>query len=498
MRILLTGATGYIGKRLLPVLLDQGHQVVACVRDAQTYAADLPEDWTVELFEHDFLDPVPEDENVPLHFEVAYFLIHSMSASVGKFESLEEKTARHFRDYAERAGAKQIVYLTGMVNSAELSRHLESRLRVERILAAGNVPLTALRAGIVVGSGSASFEIIRDLVEKLPVMVAPRWVNTRCEPIGIRNVIQFLTGVLLREDCYDQNFDIGCGEILSYQDMLLGYAAVRGLRRWIFTVPVMTPRLSSYWLYFVTSTTYELAVNLVDSMKVDVVARDRRLADMLGIELIPYREAVALAFARTEQNMVVSSWKDSLISSSDQRNLQKYMQVPEYGCFRDRKRIPIEHQPEEQVWVNIRAIGGERGWYYANALWRFRGLLDKLVGGIGLRRGRTHPERIHPGDALDFWRVLVADENERRLLLYAEMKLPGEAWLEFRILHRNGRAWLQQEATFRPFGLMGRLYWHLVAPFHDIVFNGMIRRIERYPGGELRVERHGQRPSADS
>jgi uncharacterized protein YbjT (DUF2867 family) len=283
MRILLTGATGYIGKRLLPVLLDQGHEVIACVRDAQTYAADLPEDWTVELFEHDFLDPVTEDEGVPFDFEVAYFLIHSMSASVGKFESLEEKTARHFRDYAERAGAKQIIYLTGMVNSDELSRHLESRLQVERILAAGNVPLTALRAGIVVGSGSASFEIIRDLVEKLPVMVAPRWVNTRCEPIGIRNVIQFLTGVLLREDCYDQNFDIGCGEVLSYKDMLLGYAEVRGLRRWIFTVPVMTPRLSSYWLYFVTSTTYELAVNLVDSMKIDVVARDHRLAGMLGI-----------------------------------------------------------------------------------------------------------------------------------------------------------------------------------------------------------------------
>jgi hypothetical protein len=200
---------------------------------------------------------------------------------------------------------------------------------------------------------------------------------------------------------------------------------------------------------------------------------------------------VALAFARIEQNMVVSSWKDSLISSSDQSNLQKYMQVPEYGCFRDRKRLPIEHQPEDQVWENVRAIGGERGWYYANALWRFRGLLDKLVGGIGLRRGRTHPERIHPGDALDFWRVLVADEQERRLLLYAEMKLPGEAWLEFRILHREGKSWLQQEATFRPFGLMGRLYWYLVAPFHYLVFNGMIRRIEQYPGGELQMKETG-------
>lgn len=478
MRILLTGATGYIGKRLLPVLLDQGHEVICCVRNAARL--ELEPEWQVEVFEHDFLHPV-DPEKAPLEFDAAYFLIHSMSTSISEFQSLEEQTARHFRDYVEQSTARQIIYLTGIVNEEELSKHLESRLAVERILEQGNVPLTALRAGIIVGSGSASFEIIRDLVEKLPVMVAPRWLETRCEPIAIRDVLKFLTGVLLREDTMGRNFDIGGGEVLTYREMLLQYAEVRDLTRYIFIVPVMTPRLSSYWLYFVTSTTYELAVNLVDSMKVDVIPRDHKLAKLLGIETISYAKAVELAFDKIAQHSVVSSWKDSLVHSSNLGSLQPLVHVPEYGCFTDEQVRPITNNTVAQVWENIRSIGGERGWYFATTLWRLRGLLDKLVGGVGLRRGRTNPDTIHPGDSLDFWRVLAVDEERKRLLLYAEMKLPGEAWLEFRIQEpEEGDSRLLQKATFRPSGLLGRLYWYLIWPMHWLVFRGMIRNLERY------------------
>ncbi|WP_425420854.1 SDR family oxidoreductase [Phaeodactylibacter xiamenensis] len=479
MRILLTGATGYIGRRLLPVLLEDGHEVICCARNATTF--DVPEGWEeqVDVFQVDFLKPVDMQE-APGEFDVAFYLIHSLSAAIDDFKSLEEKAATHFNAFVEQTTCQQIIYLTGIVNSEELSSHLESRLRVEQILDSGKVPLTALRAGIIIGSGSASFEIIRDLVEKLPVMIAPRWVSTRCQPIAIRDVIKFLTGVMLKEQYYGKNFDIGAEDILTYKEMLLGYARARGLKRSLYVVPVMTPRLSSYWLYFVTSTTYELAVNLVNSMKIDVICRPNNLAEELGIDPIPYEQAVALAFDKIQQNMVVSSWKDSLVSSSDKASLNRYIEVPEYGCFVDEQKVAITHNTPDQVWQNVVSIGGKRGWYYANWLWKLRGYLDKLVGGIGLRRGRTHPNRIHDGDALDFWRVLIADEDKQRLLLYAEMKLPGEAWLEFRIQHKDGQAYLRQKATFRPFGLFGRLYWGSVLPFHYFVFGNMAKHIERF------------------
>lgn len=488
MRILLTGANGYIGKRLLPVLLQQGHEVICMVRNAKNFKNEIRPGQAVDVFEHDFLHALSPSMGAPADIDVAYFLIHSMSASIKDFRSLEEQVAVHFRDYVAETSARQVIYLSGMVNGEDLSDHLESRFNVERILRDCPVPLTVLRAGIIVGSGSASFEIIRDLVEKLPVMIAPRWLNTKCEPLAIRNVIDFLTGVLLKKECLGENFDIGCGEVLSYKEMLLGYAEVRGLKRLILTVPVMTPRLSSYWLYFVTSTTYELAVNLVDSMRVDVVARDHRLANILGIQLIPYKEAVARAFERIEQNMVISSWKDSLVSSSDQTSLQEYMQVPRFGCFVDRKTQAILPGKEEQVWSNIQAIGGDRGWYYGNFFWKLRGVLDKVVGGIGLRRGRTNPEMVNPGDALDFWRVLVSDPAKKRLLLYAEMKLPGEAWLEFSMQKGKYNWSLHQTATFRPSGILGRIYWFCVLPFHFFIFNGMIRNLCRFGGSGPKME----------
>jgi uncharacterized protein YbjT (DUF2867 family) len=481
MRILLTGATGYIGRRLLPVLLEEGHEVICCVRNASSF--EVREEWgaQVSIFEVDFLKEVPLDR-APTQFDAAYYLIHSLSAAIDDFKSMEEQSANNFRSYLDRTDCQQIIYLTGIVNSEELSSHLESRLRVEQLLGEGRVPLTALRAGIIIGSGSASFEIIRDLVEKLPVMIAPKWVSTRCQPIAIRDVIKFLTGVLLQPRYYGHNYDIGAEDILTYKEMMLGYARARGLKRSLFVVPVMTPRLSSYWLYFVTSTTYELAVNLVNSMKIDVLCRSNTLAEELGISPLPYEAAVQAAFDKIQQNMVLSSWKDSLVSSSGKTSLNRYIEVPQHGCFEDKQELPIEHNSPEQVWQNIISIGGNRGWYYANWLWKLRGYLDKLAGGIGLRRGRTQPDRIYAGDALDFWRVLVADEEARRLLLYAEMKLPGEAWLEFHIIKKGEGYLLKQKATFRPFGLLGRLYWGLVLPMHYFVFRGMIREIEGWEG----------------
>jgi len=480
MKILLTGATGYIGKRLLPVLIEAGHEVIMCTRDQKrTDYTEYKQSWQdkVTVWEVDFLDE-PDLNNAPIDFDVAYYLVHSMNASVGDFGEKEAISARNFVTYINQSSAQQIVYLTGIVNENEnLSSHLKSRLNVENILSKSTANLTALRAGIIVGSGSASFEIIRDLVEKLPVMIAPKWLNTKCQPIGIRNVMQYLTGVLLNEVTYGKSFDIGCGEVLTYREMLQGYADVRNLKRYFFTVPIMTPRLSSYWLYFVTSTSYPLAVNLVDSMKVNVIGRKNELQNLLNIEPIPYNTAVKMAFRRIEQNMVVSSWKDSFVSSLNKRTLEENMAIPEFGCFKDYKERVISAGNEQKILHNFWTIGGQKGWYYGTILWKIRGYMDKLVGGVGLRRGRTHKNEIYAGDALDFWRVLVADYEKKRLFLYAEMKLPGDAWLEFKIIEKDGQSLLQQTATFRPDGISGRLYWYSVLPFHYFIFNGMIDNI---------------------
>ena len=475
MKILLTGANGYIGKRLLPVLLEQGHDVYAVVRDIQRFEAGLQDRGQLHILEIDFLQENLLD-SLPADIDAAYYLIHSMSSGRDDFNELESISASNFVKLVDQTSARQIIYLGGISNADKLSKHLESRRNVETILSAAAASLTILRAGIIVGSGSASFEIIRDLVEKLPIMVTPKWLNTRCQPIAIRNVIQYLDGALLNEECMGSTFDIGGPEILTYREMLLQFAEVRKLRRFIYTIPIMTPRLSSYWLYFVTATSYNLAVNLVNSMKVEVVCRENQIREIIDIPLINYRRSIELAFTRIEQKLVLSSWKDAMVSGNKYVDLNKWIEVPRYGCYRSHQTIPIEIDLEKVI-SNIWSIGGDRGWYYASWLWRFRGFLDKLVGGVGLRRGRTNIDTIHNGDALDFWRVIYADKTEPRLLLFAEMKLPGEAWLEFRIESRGGRDTLLQTATFRPKGLWGRLYWYLLFPFHAFIFRGMCRRI---------------------
>ncbi len=477
MKILLTGANGYIGKRLLPVLLEEGHEVVCCVRSRFRLPAEgIYSHPKVSILETDFVN-FDEAFRIPHKIDVAYYLVHSMTTSGRDFESLEEISARNFLKFISETGVKQIIYLSGIVNETKLSRHLSSRKNVEEILKGGKIPVTTLRAGIVVGSGSASFEIIRDLVEKLPVMIAPTWLNTRHQPIAIRDVIKYLTGVSLKEPTFNKSFDIGGPDILTYKEMLLIFARARGLQRVIFTVPVMTPRLSSYWLYFVTSTSYPLAVNLVNSMKIEVICKDNALQEMLGVEPISYQQAVEFAFEKIEQNMVISSWKDALVSSTNDPSILTHINVPKFGCFTDRKEHEINYADKDRVIGNIWSIGGDRGWYYADFLWRIRGFLDKFAGGVGLRRGRTSPNSINTGDTLDFWRVMLANREEGRLLLYAEMKLPGEAWLEFRIDNSSDKTKLIQTATFRPRGIFGRLYWYLILPFHYFIFNGMIRSI---------------------
>ena len=473
MKILITGANGYIGMRLLPKLLELGHDIVCAVRDAERLAVHKDIRAQINIVEIDFLHPVVPGK-LPQDIQMAYFLIHSMSTSTKDFDEQEAITAHNFNRYLKDTLVEQVIYLSGIVNDENLSKHLWSRKNVEEILYQGDFNLTVLRAGIIVGSGSSSFEIIRDLCEKLPFMITPKWVLTRTQPIAIRDIITFLTGVLNNKATYNDSFDIAGPDILTYKDMLHLYARARGFRNWIITVPVMTPKISSYWLYFITSTSYKLSLNLVDSMKMEVVAKDTRLQDLLKIKPHTYAEAIDMAFKKIAQNLVVSSWKDSMVSGRFRADLEQYIQVPKFGVLTDKKKLKVTNS--QAVLENIWKIGGENGWYYGDWLWQIRGFLDKLIGGVGLRRGRTHPDQLNPGDALDFWRVLLADKDTKRLLLFAEMRLPGEAWLEFRIDENNT---LHQTATFRPKGLRGRLYWYSIVPFHYFIFGGMIRGIAK-------------------
>lgn len=469
MRILLTGATGYIGKRLLPTLVENGHDVICCTRDINRFSPPKSLESKIEVIQVDLLNEETL-KNIPKDIDGAFYLVHSMSNSLD-YESLEKESAINFTNRLNKTMANHVVYLSGIINESNLSKHLTSRKNVELELRKGNFNLTTLRAGIIIGSGSASFEIMRDLIEKLPIMITPKWLNTKCQPIGISNVIEILSKTVFNSDTYNKDFDIGGPDILSYKEMLLQFGTIRNLKRFIYTIPVMTPKLSSYWLYFVTSTSYKLAIALVNSMKVEVICRDNRIHEILKTNPITYKDSLKLAFSKIQRNEVISSWKDAYISSDLSLNISEFINVPKFGCFIDLKEKKFINRSRciDKIWN----IGGENGWYYANWLWKLRGFLDKLSGGVGLRRGRTSKDSISVGDALDFWRVIYVNKNEGRLLLFAEMKLPGEAWLEFKIKDDK----LIQTATFRPLGLIGRFYWFAVLPFHGLIFNGMINKI---------------------
>ncbi|GAB3919731.1 SDR family oxidoreductase [Mucilaginibacter myungsuensis] len=477
MKILLTGANGYIGTRLIPVLLEKGHQIVCMVRDKRRFREQSDYDGKVELITGDLLKP-ESISPVPPDIEVAYYLVHSMSGNKD-FDKLEAYSAENFVEALRPTNCKQVVYLSGISNDEGLSKHLTSRKHVEEVLKKGNAPVTVLRASIIIGSGSASFEIVRDLTEKLPIMIVPKWVNTKCQPIGIRDVLGYLEGAALNEKTFGKTFDIGGPDVLSFKELLLGYAKVRKLKRHLIPVPFLSPKLSSYWLYFITSTSYSLAQSLVDSMKNETIMRDHSIDEAIPHKCLSYEEALNLAFVKIEQNSVVSSWKDALNSGYLESGFMDQIKVPQHGTLDYKVKLPFERDTNI-VADNMWAVGGERGWYYWDWIWNLRGWLDKLFGGVGSRRGRTSGVRISAGDVIDFWRVLLADKPGKRLLLYAEMRLPGEAWLEFKIVEKDAKKYLSQIATFRPSGLWGRVYWYLMWPFHYFIFRGMAQQMIDY------------------
>jgi uncharacterized protein YbjT (DUF2867 family) len=471
LKILVTGGTGYIGKRIIPILALEGHEIICVVRDKMRINTSNFTTNNVTIVEADFLESNTL-ESIPKDIDIAYYLMHSMSNASKDFEVLEQKCALNFKNYFEKTKLQQVIYLSGITNESILSKHLQSRKNVEVSLSSDKYALTTFKAGIIVGSGSSSFEIIRDLVEKLPIMITPKWLNTKTQPISIRDVLSFLTRAKGNKSLYNQSYDIFGPEVLTYKELLLMFSEARGLKRYIFTIPIMTAKLSSYWLYFVTSTSYKLASTLVDSMGVQIIGIPSDINEKLAINPIDYSAAVKLAFEQIEQDCIISSWKDSFVSSGELRsNAGSYINVPDFGCFKDsrsRRTINID-KTKNKIW----SIGGVNGWYSFNFLWKIRGFLDKVFGGIGLRRGRTHETELNIGDALDFWRVIYADKPKGRLLLYAEMKLPGEAWLEFVI----SEGMLIQTATFRPKGLIGRLYWFSVWPLHGLIFKGLITKL---------------------
>jgi len=475
MRVLLTGANGYIGTRLLAFLLEEGHEVFALARRKNSVRISEGFEKQVTVIEGDLLSK-DSLKKIPEEIDAAYYLVHSMTRKDADFESLDHVAAANFVEAINSTHCKQLIYLTGLISSQHLSKHLRSRFEVETILKSAHCPLTSLRAGIIIGSGSASFEIIRDLVEKLPIMVAPKWIMSRCQPIAVRDVIDYLVKVLGNNECLGETFDIGGPDVLTYKEMLLGYAKARKLFRLIIPIPVLTPRLSSYWLILITSTNYFLARNLIESVKNDAVCQNDKIHQIIPKKCLTYEKAIERSLDKIAADQVLSTWKDSWTSSDLGRLSSKDVEVPKHGCLSMSATASFNEHPEK-VFSRIEQMGDKRGWCYMNWAWRYRGLFDRAIGGVGMRKGRRSQKKLYPGDTVDFWRVLHVDRTNYRLVLLAEMKIPGEAWLEFKIEKRSQGFELIQTAIFRPRGVFGRLYWYAFYPVHLIMFPGMLRKL---------------------
>jgi uncharacterized protein YbjT (DUF2867 family) len=471
--VLVTGATGYIGGRLVPRLLEAGHTVRCMVRD-RTRIERRSWESRVQVAVGDVLEPA----TLPAALEgvqVAYYLIHSMGAG-SSFHERDLTAARNFARAAGAAGVRRIIYLGGLADaSAELSEHLRSRQQTGDVLREGGVPVTEFRAGVIVGSGSVSFEMIRYLSERLPVMICPRWVYTRTQPIGIRDVLDYLTAALSVEASAGRVIEIGGAEVLTYGEMMTGYAEVRGLRRLLVPVPVLTPRLSSYWVNLVTPIPASIARPLVEGLRNENVVRDPSAGELFpDIRPADYRTSVSRALARLEAADVESAWSDAL--STSQGDLPPVVLATHEGMIVERRQRVVD-APTGRVFATFMGIGGERGWFYWDWAWRLRGFADRVFGGVGLRRGRRDPDDLRVGDALDFWRV-EAVEPERMMRLRAEMRVPGKAWLQFESGGRaDGGTLLVQTAFFAPKGLAGWLYWYALYPFHAFIFSGLIDRV---------------------
>ncbi|MFB6357025.1 MAG: SDR family oxidoreductase [bacterium] len=477
--VLVTGATGYVGGRLVPELLKRNHRVRAASRSVEKLK-DRP--WAEhERIELVSMDALEEDSTLSAvkNCGAIYYLIHSMGGD-DDFHEKDIKAANNVRNAADHSKVQQIIYLGGLGGEEdESSAHLRSRAEVAKTLQNGETPVTTLRAGVILGSGSASFEIIRYLVERLPIMITPRWVRTPCQPIAIRNVINYLAGCLEHSETRGETYDIGGPEVLTYGDLLQTYARVAGLTgRLIIPVPVLTPTLSSYWVHFVTPVPASLAQPLIEGLKTPVVCEDNRIRDVIPQELINCETAISRALEIQQNDQTTTRWSDAGELPPVEWNNKNDPQWAGGSVFEDHRTVCLQAQPEE-VWDEIEQIGGDTGWYSSNILWKLRGRIDRLVGGVGLRRGRRDKDELQAGDALDFWRVIDVDEP-RRLLLGAEMKLPGDALLEFRVETESAdTVIIHQTATFRPRGLFGLIYWYLVFPFHHIVFQGMLKNLAR-------------------
>ncbi len=470
MRVLVTGATGYIGGRLVPVLVNAGHTVRCVARDP----ARLTDRFEgVEVVRGDVFDEA--SLTAAMHdVDVAYYLVHSMSDDRHDFTRSDRLAAERFGNAARNAGVDRIVFLGGLgVDEVKLSRHLRSRHEVGAILRASGVPVIEFRAAIIVGSGSVSFEMIRYLTERLPLMIAPRWVSTLCQPIGIRDVIAYLLGALTLPDRDGRIFEIGGADVLSYREIMLGYAAARGLSRKILVVPLFTPRLSSYWIHLVTPIHASIARALIDGMHNEVIVHDPAARSAFpSIVPVGYAEALKRALDRYKTTGPQTTWFDAF----DVKTLPGEFAGLTQGMLIDRRERNAD-APPQRVFAVFSSLGGQRGWLYADRLWYLRGILDRLVGGIGIRRGRRSPTDLRVGDAVDFWRVEAYKPNEL-LRLRAEMKLPGLAWLQFESLQREGGGTtLRQTAFFEPRGIFGYLYWFSVLPFHELIFGNMAKRI---------------------
>ncbi|MBM4193677.1 MAG: SDR family oxidoreductase [Gemmatimonadetes bacterium] len=470
--ILLTGATGYVGGRLLPLLVGADWRVRCLTKQPERLASRVPPG--VEVVRGDVLDSAsltPAMHGV----EAAYYLVHSMGAT-GDFEAQDRIGADQFAAAARAAGVRRIIYLGGLgEEDAGLSAHLRSRHEVGERLRAHGVPVVELRASIIIGSGSLSFEMIRALVERLPVMVTPRWVRVKAQPIAIGDVLQYMCGALtLETGDLNLTIEIGGPEQVSYGELMREYARQRGLRRWMIPVPLLTPRLSSLWLGLVTPLYARVGRKLIDSLRHPTVVRNDNAMNLFPVRPVGVADAIASALRNEDSVFAQTRWSDALSAAGESR----LWGGARFGNRLVDSRSTLVASPLSVVFDAVERIGGKSGWYYANWLWALRGWFDLLAGGVGMRRGRRDPQRVLVGDALDCWRVECIEPGQR-LRLAAEMKLPGRAWLEFELQSRDDGTELRQTATFDPLGLMGLAYWYAVWPLHQFVFEGMLRGIAR-------------------
>jgi uncharacterized protein YbjT (DUF2867 family) len=467
----LTGATGYIGGRLLPLLERRGLRV-RCLARTPSYLAHRVGEST-EVVKGDVLDPASLDEAFR-GIDVAYYLVHAMGTS-GEFEEQELEAARNFARAAEKAGVRRMVYLGGLADEAAgLSKHLRSRMETGRVLRASAVPTLEFRASIVVGAGSLSFEMIRSLVQKLPVMTTPRWVSVEAQPIAVSDLLDYLLQALDVPLDESRVYEIGGADVVTYGGIMREYARQRGLRRWLIPVPFLTPWLSSLWLGLVTPLFARVGRRLIEGVRHPTIVRNPDALEAFTVKPKTTAEAVAEALRDEEALFESTRWSDSLTAGDT---------LPRWGGVRfgsrlvDSREVRVSATPEA-VFHAVQSIGGRQGWYYGNALWQLRGALDLLVGGVGMRRGRRHPFELRAGDVIDCWRVEEV-QSPRVLRLLAEMKLPGRAWLVFEVEPHGEAAALRQTAIFDPLGLAGLMYWYGIYPLHALVFRGMIRGLAR-------------------